>query len=281
MRRVRRTFVAVLLLSVLGATGATAALERWLVPPGGDDVLTLLLLGSDDGPPRKGQLDEANADGFQLLFVSGDRQHATFISVPRDSYVPVAGSKTRINACLFGGPERCVETAESTFGIEIDGYLLTNMAAFRRGVEQFGGITIDVPQNLFVGPVSISPGEQRLSGEEALVYARDRKSRPDGDLGRSRAQAELLAQAHSQVVAEPSPDAVLTALELLRRHTVTDLSGPTLARLAFEALQLPPENVDRVGLPGNVGFAGPASVVFLPDRAYAIVDDAADDAQLS
>lgn len=281
MSRPRRILVAVLALTVLTTAGTAVAVERWLVPPGDGEMLTLLLLGSDDGPPRSGQLDQANADGFQLLFVSGDRRHATFVSVPRDSYVPVGGNETRINSCLFSGPERCVETVESVFGVEVDGYLLTNMRGFIRGVERFGGVTVDVPQHLSVGFTSVAPGEQELDGKEALVYARDRKNRSDGDFGRSRAQAELLAEAHAQVVADGSPAEVLRALSVLRRHTVTDLSGPTLARLAFEALQLPPENVDRVGLPGNVGFAGPASVVFLPDRAYAIVDDAADDAQLS
>lgn len=281
MNRARRILVAVLALTLLATAATAATVERWLLPPGDDETLTLLLLGSDDGPPRTGQLDEGNADGFQLLFVAGDRQHATFVSVPRDSHVTVAGRKTRINACLFGGPERCVETVESVFGIEVDGYLLTNMEAFSRGVERFGGITIDVPQNLRVGSRGLSAGEQRLNGKEALVYGRDRKNRSDGDFGRSRAQAELLAQAHAHVVADPSPAAVLEALTVLQRHTITDLSGPRLARLAFEALQLPPENVERVGLPGEVGFAGPASVVFLPDRAYVIVEDAADDAQLS
>jgi polyisoprenyl-teichoic acid--peptidoglycan teichoic acid transferase len=285
-RRAPHHLAVLTLVLALGLTAvagsAAGALDRWLGPPGDGEVLTLLLLGSDEGPPRSGRLDEGNADGFQLLFVSGDRQHATIVSVPRDSFVPVPNQgRTRINACLFHGPERCVDAAESVFGVTVDGYLLTSMRAFTRGVERFGGIEVDVPQNLRVGGTRVAPGTQTLDGPEALVYARDRKSRSDGDIGRSRAQAQLLAAAHRQVRDDASPGGILRALSILRRHTVTDLSGPELTRLAFESLQLPPSNVERVHLPGSLGFAGPAHVYFLSDAAYAIVSDAADDGRLS
>jgi polyisoprenyl-teichoic acid--peptidoglycan teichoic acid transferase len=281
--RVRRTVVLLLVaaLAVLGSSAA--ALERWLLPPGDDDVLALLLLGSDDGPPRDKPFDEGNADGFQLLFVSGDRQHATFVSIPRDSYVlPTAGASRRdkITHCLQVGPERCVETVASAFDVEVDGYLLTSMRAFTRGVERFGGIEIDVEQHLRVGGTSIAPGQQTLDGPEALVYGRDRNSRSDGDVGRSQAQARLLAAAHRQVHADASPGTVFRALTELRRHTVTDIPGPELVRLAFEALRLPPDNVQRTVLPGSVGMDGPAWVFFLADGAQAIIDDAAADARL-
>lgn len=282
MRRARRVLATVLAVSLLAVAGAAASVGRWLLPPVGDEVLTLLLLGSDEGPPRTGSLDAGNADGFQLLFVSGDRQHATFVSIPRDSYVPVPNrGRTRINSCLFSGPERCVETVESVFGVSVDGYLLTTMRGFARGVERFGGIEVEVPQHLRVGGTSLSPGLQTLDGPEALVYARDRKNRSSGDIGRAEAQAQLLAAAHRQVRADGSPGAVLAALRELRSHTLTDLSGPELVRYGFESLRLSGSDVERTSLPGSIGFAGPAAVYFLDDRAYGLVDDAADDARLS
>lgn len=281
IRRLRRTVTLTVVVAALLVTSVAADVDGWLLPVGDDEVVTLLLLGSDDGPPRSGQTERANADGFQLLFVSADRQHATFVSIPRDSYVSVPGQgRTRINACLFNGPERCVDTVESEFGISVDGYLLTNMRAFARGVQRFGGIDIDVPTSLQVGGVRVSSGEQRLNGPEALVYARDRTVRSGGDLARSAAQAELLAAAHRRVVESGSPSRVFRALTELRRHTITDLSGTDLTRYAFEALQLPPGNVRREVADGGVGFAGAASVVFLRDSAYELIRDAADDGRV-
>jgi polyisoprenyl-teichoic acid--peptidoglycan teichoic acid transferase len=281
--RLRRT-LALTLAAVLAAvtvTAATAEVETWRVTPGDGETLALLLLGSDEGPPRGGEVDGGNADGFQLLFVAADRQHATFVSVPRDSFVQVPGvGRARINACLYDGPERCVDTVRAVFGVEVDGYLLTSMRGFTRGVSRVGGIEVEVPRSLRVGGTSIAPGLQTLDGPEALVYARDRKNRSEGDFARSEAQAELLAAAHREVVADGSAGAIFRALTELRRHTITDLSGPQLTKLAFEAVRLPPGNVDRVLLPGQLGFAGEASVVFLDPGAEALVRDASDDGRI-
>lgn len=280
--RLRRLLAATLAITLVLSGSAVAAAERWLLPSPDGEVLTLLLLGSDGGPPRDDDLRSARADGFQLLFVSGDRQHATFVSIPRDAWVPVAGrGTTRINACLNGGPERCVDTVEAEFGIEVDGYLLTSMHAFRRAVSEHGGLTVDVPRRLQVGTTIVEPGDgQTLQGFAALVYARDRKSRPDGDFGRSRAQAELLAIAHREVHEEGDTRAVLDAVSTLRRHTLTDIPPADLVRYGFEAMRLPPEHVSRELAPSRLGTAGAASVVYLQPSAYDLIRDAAADGRI-
>lgn len=278
----RRLLSAVLAATVLAAGSAAVAAERLLLPEPDGEVLTLLLMGSDDGPPRGGDPLSARADSLQLLFVSGDRQHASFVSLPRDSWIPVAGrGTTRINACLNNGPENCVATLEAEFGVEVDGYLATSMNAMKRAVETFGGLVVDVPVPLYNGGMDIpETGRQRLTGSQALTYGRDRKNRASGDFGRARAQAEMLAIAHAEVVSQGGLTAALDAAAILRRHTDTDLSGPQLARLALEALQLPPDNVQRELAPAQVGRAGAASVVFLQPAAYELIDDAADDARI-
>lgn len=281
MRRRHRLTGLLLGLLLVAGTGAGAA-ERVLTPPSDGEVLTLLLLGSDDGPPRDADPLSARADGFHLLFVAADRQHATFVSIPRDAWVTVPGrGTTRINACLNHGPERCVDTVEQEFGVTVDGYLVTSMAGFAAAVQAFGGLTVDVPRPVYDGGQDIvSAGVQQLSGSQALTYARDRKNRPQGDLDRSRAQAELLALGHAEVVARGGVAEVLDAVAIVRRHTVTDLSGPTLVGLGLEALQLPPASVERVLAPGRHGMAGAASVVFLEPAAYTLVRDAAADGRI-
>jgi polyisoprenyl-teichoic acid--peptidoglycan teichoic acid transferase len=282
----RRRRLPALLLGLLLAVSATAAsadLARMLLPPAeGDDVLTLLLLGSDEGPNRSEDPLVGRADGVQLLFVSGNRQHATFVSIPRDSWIPVPGRGTnRINTCLVSGPDVCVETVEREFGVDVDGYFVSSMRGFARAVDAFGGLTVDVPTPVFDGGYDIpDTGVQHLEGLQALTYARDRKNRPGGDFGRSQAQAELLAIAHADVVEDADISIVLEALKILRRHSVTDLSGPDLVRLGFEAMHLPPENVQRVLAPAEHGRAGAAAIVRLQGSAYEIIRDAADDGRL-
>lgn len=279
---IHRLVAIAVVVALLAGTGALAGERLLLAPPGGDGVLTLLLLGSDEGPSRSGDPLAGRADGVQLLFVAEDRRHATFVSIPRDSWMSVAGrGNSRINACLVRGPEPCVTTVEQEFGIEVNGYLMTSMRGFVNAIETFGRMTVEVPTPVFNGGADITTaGEQQLTGSQSLTYARDRKNRPGGDFDRSRAQAELLAIGHAEVVRAGDLGAVLDAVAVVRRHTVTDLRGPQLVRLGFEAMRLPPENVERTIAPARVGAVGAASVVFLDDRAYDLIRDAADDARI-
>jgi LCP family protein required for cell wall assembly len=279
--RVARLLLVVLL--VLGSlAGSAAAGARWLLAPVDDGVITLLLLGSDAGPPRTGDAARGRADGFHLLFVSPDRQHATFVNVARDAWVPVAGrGNDKINSCLVGGPERCVETAERAFGVDVDHYLLTSMHGFAHAFEQFGGVEVHVDRALTMGGPDIGPGTQRLNGYEALTYARDRKNRPRGDFDRSAAQSELLARAHQEVVLGADLGSIARAVAILSRHVVTDIPDADLLRYGYAAMTLPPANVANVTLPGRIGTAGSASVIHLDQAAYAIVRDAADDGRVS
>jgi LCP family protein required for cell wall assembly len=274
----RGRLVAALAAAALLLGGVAVADIRLLLPEPDGEVLALLLLGSDGGPPRSDEMLAARADGVQLLFVSGDRRHATFVSVPRDAQVAVPGrGTTRINACLTSGPERCVATVEEEFGITLDGYLVTSMDGFKSAVTAFGGLTVDVPHPVHDGGQAIpEAGRQELTGSQALVYGRDRRHRPEGDFTRTQAQAEMLALGHADVVAAGDLRRALEVAAIVRRHTVTDLSGSQLARLALEAFHLPPGNVERVLAEGTPTTVGGAAMVRLAPSAYDVIRDAAD-----
>jgi len=246
-------------------------------------VLTVLLMGSDTGPPRAGDPTRGRADGFQLLFVSADRQHASLVSVPRDSWVPVAGrGESRINSCLTAGPDACVRTVESLWGLRVDGWVVTSMWGFADAVNDFGGLTVDITRPVSTGGEDITTtGLQAINGYQALTWARDRKTRPGGDFTRSRSQAELLAVGQAHLHARGTAGAAQTVADIVARRATTSFSAAELSAYALQALQLPPGNVRRAGLPGRPGWAGPASVVFLEANAAAIVADAAADGILS
>lgn len=276
MSRAARLLLATALI-VGSLAGSAGAAGRWLVTPVEDGVITLLLLGSDAGPPRGGSPAAGRADAFHLLFVSEDRQHATFVNIARDAYVPIPGrGNGKINSCLTGGPERCVATVEQTFGIDVDHYLLTSMHAMADAFEEFGGIDVHVDRPLTMGGPDIAAGDQHLNGFQALTYARDRKNRPRGDFDRSAAQAELLALAHAKAVAGADLGSIARTVAILSRHVITDIPDAMLLRYGYAAMTLPPQNVASVTLPGRIGTAGAASVIWLGGEAAALVADAAD-----
>jgi polyisoprenyl-teichoic acid--peptidoglycan teichoic acid transferase len=282
---------ALVLLPLIGL-----AMERVVaVGPSSDEPLTLLLLGSDAGPPREDFTLNGRADGFQLVFVSADRLNATIVSIPRDSWVPVPGfGETKINACMTRGPENCVRTVEEAFDITVDAHFVTSMWGFADAVNEFSGcpsgpgecnrgITVDVDFTCTsqCGGLPIErTGVQQLNGYQALTYARVRKGREGGDFGRSQGQAELLALAHAEMRAEGSVARMMDALRILRRHSVTDLTMPQLVRLGLDAMRLDPANVERQLAPSVVATIGTASAVRLLPEAYPLISDAADNGVL-
>jgi polyisoprenyl-teichoic acid--peptidoglycan teichoic acid transferase len=295
-QRTRRIVVSLIVGALVVLPLIGLALERMVaVGPSSDEPIAILLMGSDAGPPREDFALTGRADGFQLLFVSADRTAATIVSIPRDSWVPVVGfGETKINACLTRGPENCVETVEQAFDVSIDGYFVTSMWGFADAVNEFSGcpsgpgdcsrgITVDVDFTCTsqCGGLPISTtGVQQLNGYEALTYARVRKGREGGDFGRSQGQAELLALAHAEVRAEGSVARMMDALRILRRHAVTDLTMPQLARLGLDAMRLDPANVERQLAPSVTAQIGAASAVRLLPEAYPLISDAADNGQL-
>ena len=294
--RTRRTIVMLIVgaMVVLPLVGLMALERVTAVGPSTDRPLAILLLGSDAGPPRDDDPSTGRADGFHLLFVSAERDRATFVSFPRDSWVPVTGlGDTKINACMTRGPENCVSTVEKVFGIEVDAYFATSMWGFADAVNEFVGcdvgdpeLTRDCTRGLSVdvdftctsscGGFAIPErGVQQVSGFEALTLARNRKSRAAGDFSRYQSQAEMLAIAHAEMQADGSIARMMDSLLILRRHSVTDLTLPQLTRLWLDAMRLDPDNVERILAPSRIGTVGAASVVFLNDPTYDIVAEAA------
>jgi LCP family protein required for cell wall assembly len=299
--RTRRAIVLVIIgaLLVLPLVGIGLASARLLSAAPDGQPLTLLVLGSDAGPPRDDLTTTGRADGFQLVFVAGDRQHATIVSIPRDSWVPVPGfGETKINACLTKGPENCVDTVENAFGIEVDAWFVTSMWGFAEAVNEFVGCPLGGPEDsrncdngltidedftctTQCGGFPIAArGPQQLSGYEALTYARLRAGREGGDFGRSLGQGTILATAHAEASQDGTVAKMMDAIRIFRRHTLTDATLPQLVRYGVDAMRLPPANVEVVLIPARPETIGTASAVRLLPAAYPLVSDAADNGRL-
>lgn len=279
-------FVAAGLVALIVAGTAVAwAAERWVAAPVADDAVALLVLGSDAGPNRAGDPLRGRADAFHVLVVSPDHRHVSIVDVPRDTYVPVPGrGNSKINACLVGGPERCVQTAESLFGIDIDHWLVTDFRGLAAAIDLYGGLTVDVEQRLhdpFSG-TNLQPGRQVLDGGQTLAYSRDRKSRAGGDFARSAAHATILTSLHRQILAEdPSVTRVADLVGLLHATVVSDMDAATALRLGYLAQRIPPDNVVTRVLDGVPGSAGGASIVRITGAGHATIADLREDMRLT
>ena len=79
---------------------------------------------------------------MMILHVDAGGNRASVLSIPRDLYVPIAGTgkSNRINTAYAGGPDRLIATIKSALDISINHYVEVNFDGFRGIVDAVGGL---------------------------------------------------------------------------------------------------------------------------------------------
>jgi LCP family protein required for cell wall assembly len=231
----------------------------------------VLAIGSD---ARKGQpLERTRADVLQVVGVDG-RGGGGVMGLARDLWVPLStGGKGKINAAMvFGGPQAQAATVKAVTGLPLEGYVVLGFSGFKKIVDDQGGLPIVIPKTVVASHAKnlvIKAGPQTLSGAEALAYARERKTLPDGDFGRSRHQGEvILAAAVKAKLAGPAaiPGALTSFSEVGR----SNLSAEQILTFTAGLHTLSPLQVGRGVAKGSFGTAAGQSIVVLGAEARAL-----------
>ncbi|MEO7447866.1 MAG: LCP family protein [Humibacillus sp.] len=231
----------------------------------------VLAIGSD---ARQGQpLERTRADVLQVIGVDGTGGGGV-MGMARDLWVPLStGGKGKINsAMVFGGPDAQVATVKAVTALPIQGYVVLGFSGFTTIVDDQGGLPIVIPKRVVASHAKnlvIEAGPQTLSGAEALAYARERKTLPDGDFGRSRHQGEvILAAAVKARLAGPAAiPAALTSFSTVGR---SNLSAEQILTFSAGLHLLNPLRVGRGVAKGSFGTAAGQSIVVLGSQARAL-----------
>lgn len=227
----------------------------------------VLAIGSD---ARRGQdLTRTRADTLQVVGIDGAGGGGV-MGMARDLWVPLStGGSGKINsAMVFGGPEAQLATVRKVTGLPIEGYVVIGFDGFTKVIDEQGGIPIVVPErvNASHAKIVIEAGPQVLTGKEALAYARERKTLPDGDFGRSRHQGEiLLATAIKAKLL--GPIAIPGAMTSVSTYATSDLSAEQMLTYAASFYQLNPTKIGRGVAKGPIGTVSGQSVVLLGTEA--------------
>ena len=231
----------------------------------------ILALGSD---ARVGQnMLRTRADTQQIVGVDG-KGGGGVLGLPRDLYVPLTtGGSGKINSAMaFGGPEAQVATVRQTTGLPIEGYVVTTFNGFIHVVDGLGGIPMNVPTAITTHGITIKAGPQTLSGLEALWYARERKSLPDGDFGRSRHQGQLIV-AGAIKARLAGPMQLPKALTLIDKESKSNLSAEQILTFGAWFYKLDPNKVGTGVAYGPTAMIGGQSVVRVSDHARGLFAD--------
>ncbi|WP_435233465.1 LCP family protein [Streptomyces sp. Tue6028] len=147
-------------------------------------------------------------DTIMIVHISEDRERASVVSLPRDSYAetPAHTDETtgkrhgphplKLNAAYAeGGPNLTVRTVENMTRVKIDHYLEVDFTSFMKTVDVLGGVRVCTTQPLkdsYTG-LDLPAGSHLLNGGQALQYVRARHVDGASDLGRMQRQQRFLA----------------------------------------------------------------------------------------
>jgi LCP family protein required for cell wall assembly len=251
----------------------------------GSTPIFVLLLGSDARPGQP--VDRERTDSIHILAINPAKHRATIVGFPRDLYVPIPDHGTeKINTAMFyGGIDLAVRTVEELSGITLDYWALTSFQGFQGMINGIGGLTVDVPFSMHdtYSGADFEPGVQELDGGQALAFARDRHSLPQGDFGRSENQGRLMVASLAQFRKEfrKDPSRLLTWIGAGLRNLQTDVPIDQLLSLGFTASTINPKHVVNIVLPGTNSMSGNQSIVNLSSQAAVIFDDLGKDGLLT
>ena len=172
---------------------------------------TYLLAGSDsraDGAVQDGFEGSERADSIMLVNIAANGQ-AVALSIPRDTYAEIPGvGWDKINASYaYGGPQLLVETVEKLTGLTIDHFVQIGMGAVPDMVDAVGGVELcyDHDSNDEYSGLNWTAGCHTVDGPTALQFSRMRYQDPEGDIGRTKRQRQVI----SKVVSEAASPATL------------------------------------------------------------------------
>ena len=242
------------------------------------DPVTFLILGSDSrtssGDPAQWERGAQRTDAIMVAQVSGDRQHVSVMSIPRDSWVNVPGDgMNKINAAYsYGGPSLMIQTVEELTGIYIDHFAVTDFESFSAMTENLGGVSISLSEPLNVNGTWVATGVQRLNGEQALAYVQQRYNLSGGDFSRVQRQQNWVRSIMTEVFQQDilSDLGRLTGfLQTVAKSVALDegVMMGTLTELAVSVRGISPENVQFMTAPyaGISSSADGQSIVLLDE----------------
>lgn len=156
-----------------------------------NEPFTLLIMGVDSSSSSLKKSNSFNGDTLMLITFNPNTMNATILSIPRDTKVPIACTKSKaknkINSTGAYGADCVMDTITNFTGIEIDYWVKVNFQGVISLVDALGGIEVDVPyafcesdskRRFGNNTIYIEKGLQTLNGEQALAFARNRHTWP-------------------------------------------------------------------------------------------------------
>jgi len=242
--------------------------------------ISLLLLGID----YREELHSANTDVIMIATLNPNSKTATLVSIPRDSYIDPEGLRPNkansfYSTYLYGNlseapddPEERskyamekVKTLYSDFlDVPIDYVSVVDFQTFVDVVDAYGGLTIDVDQNMchrdFADGTNIDlqAGLQDLDGQQALDFVRYRKSmncspktKESNDFERNARQQQVISKLLEKMKTPQGMLKVGGVFDAVSNNVRTDIPSAQIESMMQTYLGIDGDKIDYIHLEGD------------------------------
>ena len=241
------------------------------------EPFSVLLMGVDSKVDGLNANQAFNGDTLMLITFNPKTLTASVFSVPRDTYVPIAcrnNAYSKINSSAASGTNCVIQTITNLTGINIDFYVKINFKGVVDLVEALGGITVDVEKPYFnynngvdyhgqvceqnslrqfgKNMVCMDPGVQRLNGEQALAYSRNRHQYIGSDLDRVKHQQQVVSALASEIKNLKSFEQFESILSAVEKNMDTNMKSDQILSLYSVAKKIVLNSLSGSGDPVSI-----------------------------
>jgi len=260
----------------------------------GDGRVNILLLGNGGDGHEAPDL----TDTLMVASIDPVNKKVALVSIPRDLWIQLPGHGTmKLNAAyetgkydylgkidssntntkaVQAGFATADQAVEQVLGISIHYNMLVNFISFRQAVNTVGGVTVNVPEDLYDptmawennwNSVLAKKGVQKFDGKHALIYVRSRET--SSDFARAERQRAVIMALKDKVTTLGTLSNPLKISHLMSNfgnNVKTDLSIEDAARVYSLTKGIGDKTVKSIGLGDNntlvtTGRAGNQSIV--------------------
>lgn len=246
---------------------------RPATPPPTPHRTNVLLIGTDARP------GDTNGNTDTLILASIDEIHdrIELLSIPRDTQIAFPdGRYYKINRALeVGGPDLAMTLVQNLLAVPVSHYAIAHFDGLVNIIDTLGGLEMNVKERMRYDTgdrtyhrIDLHPGEQLLSGSQALGYVRFRHDAL-GDIGRTQRQQDFLKALSAQLWTSGNLAHLPRLIPEMWHSVDTNLSLLDVTSLAAKSARIRAYPVIHETLPGSFHNPTPGNPL---DLSYWVVN---------
>ena len=218
----------------------------------------------------------SRSDVNMIVSVNPSTKQILITSIPRDYYVKLhgkSGYNDKLTHAGLYGVDMSIQTLEDLLDIKINYYVKVNFSSVVKIVDAIDGVRVFSDYDFTsIDGIHYQKGYNDLNGEEALSFARERKSFAAGDRQRIKNQQALFSAVLDKVVSKNIITKYNKLLDSVHGSFVTNIKMSRLTALA--RMQLSKKIVWNVATNSLSGSDGSNYTYSAPSfKAYVMVPD--------